>query len=271
MKLSGKIAILTGASSGIGQELLKLLLAAGVNVVAASRSMEQSGFDHRLLLKKNCDVSSSDSIDELFAFTLQKLGTPDLFIANAGFAYFEKLGDPDWEHINKIFATNVFSLCYCAQKMKSINNKDPFNFVCTASGISFISIPGYALYSSTKAAIRGFADAYRFELKKGQYFQVVFPVATRTSFFQVAGEETPVPWPVQSAEEVAESIIRGIESNRHEIYPSRLFRAMLVLNRFIPVIAPIYTRNENRKFQLWLKNRSTQAEKDQPFSPNKTA
>ncbi len=256
MKLGGKKAILTGASSGIGLELLKLLLSAGVEVVAASRSMEESSFDHALLVKKNCDVSSSASIDELFAFTLEKLGSPDLFIANAGFAYYENLGEPDWEHIYNIFATNVFSLCYCAQKMKSLKGADPFNYVCTASGMSYISIPGYALYSSTKAAIRGFADAYRFELDRGQHFQVAFPVATKTNFFQAAGEEIPLPWPVQSAEVVARAIFRGIKSDRSEIYPSKLFRTVQVLNRFIPVITPAYTRNENSKFQRWLRNKS---------------
>ncbi len=122
--------------------------------------------------------------------------------------------------------------------------------------MSYISIPGYALYSSTKAAIRGFADAYRFELSSGQHFQVAFPVATKTNFFQAAGEETPLPWPIQTAEAVAKAIFRGIESDRSEIYPSKLFRTVQVLNRFIPVITPAYTRNENSKFQRWLKNKS---------------
>ena len=257
MKLGGKKAILTGASSGIGFELLQQLLAAGVNVVAASRRMEKTDLTHNLLFKKNCDVSVKESIDELFAFSLDKLGPPDLFIANAGYAYFEKLGEPDWNHIKSIYATNVFSLCYSAQKMKSLKGADPFNYICTASGMSYISMPGYALYSSTKAAIRGFADAYRFELGRNQHFQVAFPVATKTNFFQAAGEETPVPWPVQSAEEVARAIMKGIEKDRPEIYPSKLFRAVLVLNRFIPVIAPAYTRNENRKFKAWLQNRNS--------------
>ncbi len=257
MKLGGKKAIITGASSGIGLELLKQLLAAGVNIVAASRSMEKTDLTHKLLLKKNCDVSVKESIDELFAFTLNKLGPPDLFIANAGFAYYEKLGKPDWNHINSIYATNVFSLCYSAQKMKSLKGEDPFNYVCTASGMSYISMPGYALYSSTKAAIRGFADAYRFELGCNQHFQVAFPVATKTNFFQATGEEPPVPWPIQSAEEVARAIVKGIKKDRPEIYPSKLFRAVLVFNRFVPIIVPAYTRNENRKFQFWLQNRNS--------------
>lgn len=256
MNLQNKTAILTGASSGIGLDLLNLLLQAGVTVVAASRTMEKANVDHPLLLKINCDVSSKDSLDALFAYALEQMGAIDLFIANAGFAYYEKQARPDWEKSEKIFATNVLGLFYCAQKMKAINGEAPYNFVCTASAMSFLSIPGYALYSSTKAAIRGFADAYRFELNEGQHFQVAFPVSTKTNFFQVAGDSPPVPWPTQSSGSVARAIIRGISSNHQEIFPSRLFRAIMIIDRYLPIIFPLYRHNANRNFQHWLQKQS---------------
>lgn len=252
MDLNGKRLILTGASSGIGLALLELLLESGVKVAASSRTMEKTAIDHPLLLKINCDVSSRDSLDNLFKYSLEQLGGIDLFIANAGFAYYEKQPAPDWEKSERIFATNVLGHIYCAQKMKAINGDAPYNFVCTASAMSYLSIPGYALYSSTKAAIRGFADAYRFELGKNQHFQVAFPVATDTNFFQAAGSNPPVPWPTQSPESVARSIIKGITSNRQEIFPSRLFRAIMIFDRFLPIIFPLYRLDANRNFQSWL-------------------
>lgn len=252
MKIKNSNVIITGASSGIGRELLSLLLDAGARVVAASRSMEDTTLEHENLYKKNCDVSTGEDLDQLFAFALEKLGDIDLFVANAGFAYYEKLGEPDWNHIRRIFATNTTGLFYAAQMMKKIKGARPYNFICTASAMSFLSIPGYALYSSTKAAIRGFADAYRFELDPGQFFQVAFPVATKTNFFKAAGENPPVPWPTQSARDVALAMFRGIEKNQLNIFPSGVFRLTIALNRFIPLINYLYVRRENKKLHDWL-------------------
>jgi uncharacterized protein len=252
MNIKDSNVIITGASSGIGRELLILLLDAGARVVAASRSMEDNTFEHKNLFKKNCDVSDKADLDQLFAFALEKLGDIDLFVANAGFAYYEKLGEPDWDHIRQIFATNTTGLFYAAQMMKKIKGSKPYNFICTASAMSFLSIPGYALYSSTKAAIRGFADAYRFELEQGQYFQVAFPVATKTNFFKAAGDNPPVPWPTQSARDVALAMFRGIEKNQLNIFPSGVFRLTSALNRFIPLINYIYVHRENTKLHDWL-------------------
>jgi len=235
MKIKNNKVIITGASSGIGQELLSMLLDAGARVVAASRSMEETTLEHENLFKKNCDVSTKEDLDQLFAFALDKLGDIDLFVANAGFAYYEKLGEPDWDHIRRIFATNTTGLFYAAQMMKKIKGASPYNFMCTASAMSFLAIPGYALYSSTKAAIRGFADAYRFELEPGQY-----------------GDNPPVPWPTQSARDVAKAMFRGIEKNQLNVFPSGIFRATNTLNRFIPLINYIYVHRENKKLHDWL-------------------
>jgi short-subunit dehydrogenase len=187
MELKGKRVIITGASSGIGLEIVKLLLEKDCTVVAAARQIEKAGLSGSKLYLKKCDVSKRDEIDELFSFSIEKMGGIDLFIANAGFAYYERIESPDWEHIDAIFNTNIISLVYCAEKAKKITNSDPYNFVAIARGMSLLSLPGYSLYSSTKAAIKGFADAYRFELEKGQHFQVVYPIATRTNFFRYAG------------------------------------------------------------------------------------
>lgn len=252
MIIKNSKVVITGASSGIGLELLFLLLDAGAQVVAASRTIEGTNLEHKNLYKKNSDVSVKDDLDQLFSFALEKLGDIDLFVANAGFAYYEKLGEPDWDHIRRIFETNTTGLFYAAQMMKRLKGLRPYNFICTASAMSFLPIPGYALYSSTKAAIRGFADAYRFELDQDQYFQVVYPVATKTNFFKAAGDNPPVPWPTQSASDVAIAMFRGIEKNQLSIFPSGIFRLINTLNRFIPLINYFYVRRENKKLQEWL-------------------
>lgn len=251
MDINGKCAVITGASSGIGLEILKLLLAEGCKVVACARNISKIDLKDPNLFLTQCDVSDREDLDKLFGFAGEKLGHIDLFIANAGFAYYERIGAPDWEHMRKIYDTNLLSNIYCAEKMKQLHGDEPFNFVVTASAMGLLSLPGYALYSSSKAAVRGFADAYRYELSKGQHYQVIYPIATKTKFFNRAGQGTPVPWPTQSAEAVAASVMRGIRHNRNHIYPSLTFRITEIVSRVLPFVFTAYVAVHNSKFKKW--------------------
>ena len=251
MDIDGKTIVQTGASSGIGLELLQKLAKFDCRIVAAARTIDRVDVDHDNVIKYPCDVSVSDNLDQLFEFALQELGSIDIFIANAGFAYYEEIAGPDWEHIEKIYATNVFSSCYAAQKMKQLNADRPYRVVVTASAMSFWSMPGYALYASTKAAMHGFATAYRFELGKDQKLQMVYPIATRTDFFNRAGPDTPVPWPSQSAEKVADAIMDGIARDKNAIFPSKLYSALRIANGHLPFIYPLIARFEARKLRRW--------------------
>ena len=252
MELNGKNVALTGASSGIGLELLRLLLASGCRVAACARHVDHIGIENENLFLKTCDVSKKEEIDGFFAFAEEKLGSIDLYISNAGFAYYEKLGAPDWEHAEAILHTNFTAAVYAAEKMKQLHGDAPYHFAVTASAMGLLSLPGYALYSGTKAALRGFADAYRYELEKGQHFQVIYPVATRTQFFRRAGNGTPVPWPTQEAATVAKRVLRGIRKDRDRIFPSAAFRITDAVNRVFPFVFGIYVRINNRAFRKWL-------------------
>ena len=252
MELNGKSVVITGASSGIGLEILKLLLANGCRVVACARHIENIGIENDALFLTTCDVSRKEEIDGLFDFAAEKLGAIDLYISNAGFAYYEKIAKPDWKHAEDIIHTNFVSTVYAAEKMKALHGGEPYNFAVTASAMGLLSLPGYALYSGTKAAVRGFADAYRYELEKGQHFQVIYPVATRTKFFGRAGNNTPVPWPTQEADTVAKRVIKGIRKDKNHIFPSTMFRITNAVSRVFPFVFKIYVDINDRAFRKWL-------------------
>ncbi|ACL06385.1 Short-chain dehydrogenase/reductase SDR [Desulfatibacillum aliphaticivorans] len=251
MDINGKKIILTGASSGIGLDLLQRLTRFDCKIIAVARTIEKVDFDHPNVVKFPCDISDPEKMDELFDFALEQWGNIDIYIANAGFAYYERINNPDWKHIEKIYQTNVFSSFYAAEKMKEINKDRPFRVVVTASAMSFLSLPGYSLYSSTKAAIRGFATAYRFELAKDQKLQLVFPIATRTSFFKEAGSGTPVPWPSQEPEKVSAAIVRGIQKDKDSIFPSSLFNSIRIANGYLPFLYPFIAWFEAQKLYKW--------------------
>lgn len=252
MELNGKRVVITGASSGIGLEILKLLLENGCRVVACARHIENIGIENDNLFLTTCDISKKEEIDALFDFAAEKLSEIDLYISNAGFAYYEKISKPDWKHAEEIINTNFISSVYAAEKMKELHGDEPYNFAVTASAMGLLSLPGYALYSGTKAAVRGFADAYRYELEKGQHFQVIYPIATKTKFFGRAGNNTPVPWPTQEADTVAKRVIKGIRKNKKHIFPSTTFRIINAVSRVFPFVFGIYVDINNKAFRKWL-------------------
>ena len=220
--------------------------------MACARHIENIGIKSDKLFLTTCDVSRKEEIDALFDFAVEKLGGIDLYVSNAGFAYYEKIEKPDWEHAEAILNTNFVSSVYAAEKMKDLHGGEPYNFAVTASAMGLLSLPGYALYSGTKAAVRGFADAYRYELEKEQHFQVIYPIATKTKFFGRAGNNTPVPWPTQEAETVAKRVIKGIRKDKKHIFPSTMFRITSVVSRVFPFVFKIYVDINNRAFCKWL-------------------
>ncbi len=224
MDLAGKNVVLTGASKGIGRELLHLLLDEGANVLGVSRSIEKdSTLSHERLKVKNADLSRPEEVDAVFAHAIATFGRIDVFVANAGFTYYELLERADWEHIRSIMDVNATSVIYSAVKMRELYPSAPFVFMATLSAVSFLSLPGYGLYSATKAALRGFFDAFEHELSANQKLLRVYPVSTETAFFEEANQKNPPP-PVQPASHVAEKMLVGLKKEKTHIYPSRLFK-----------------------------------------------
>jgi short-subunit dehydrogenase len=247
MKIQGARCVITGASSGIGREVSLRLLEQGAKVMGVARSFpDESKLHHPLFHEYACDVSEPEKVDQLFAHALGVMGGIDLFFANAGFAYHEPLGPPDWGHIEAIYRVNVFSVIYSLEKMRALKNEDGFFFLATASGISFVPIPNFALYGSTKAALHTFFESMAYETPKHQVLSVVYPIATKTRFFQKANRPS-MPWPRQDVKVVADAIIRGIQKDRRSIHPSWLFRIGQVVFALFPWGKKIYAY-ANRAF-----------------------
>lgn len=252
MNLFNKNVVITGANSGIGLEIVKILIDYKCHIIVGDISLKNQ-IQSDLVSYFKCDLSNKEEIDQLFEYAISKFNKIDLFISNAGFAYYEKINSADWEHISKIFDVNTKASIYMALKMSELFSKEEYNFVVTDSAMGLLAIPGYSLYSGSKFALKGFSDAYRYELNKNQNYQVVYPIATKTNFFKTAGKNIPVAYPTQTANKVAKKVIKGIKKNKKNIYPSGLFRTIQILNRIFPFIFPIYCKINDKKFKKWLK------------------
>ncbi|WP_347460416.1 SDR family NAD(P)-dependent oxidoreductase [Clostridium sp. DMHC 10] len=141
MNLNGKRIIITGASSGIGLELLKMLSKYDASIIAVGRNVENIPVINSKIIPYKCDVSKKENIDELFDFTLEKMKGIDIFVANAGFAYCEEINKADWNHAEKIFNTNVISPIYSFEKMKELNRGKRYTVAITCSAVSNVPLP----------------------------------------------------------------------------------------------------------------------------------
>ena len=240
MDLDSKRLVLTGASSGIGWALLRQLSRLPVQVVAVAREgtrlrevVDAAGATQARILPFPCDLARQEEVDRLFAYAVDQMGGIDVFFANAGFAYWERIGAPDWERIESIFQTNVYSPIYAAQKMEALFPGADYRVVITSSILGRIGLEGYGLYAATKAALDRFAEVYRLERGQRGQLVLVYPLAVRNGFFQAAGG-APVPWLSQSPEAAAWAMLRGIKKDRETIYTSWILRPMLLFNHLLP-------------------------------------
>ena len=248
-----KKIVLTGASSGIGFEVLRLLAKDGTNtILAVSRHAEQ-------LLKTyadnvipfNMDISSAAGVDAVFEKANEVFGGEkiDIFYANAGFPYYEEYNYEDWDRIKAMFDTNTLSPMYTYSKyMHHLNGRDGI-LAITVSAIGQLAMPGFAVYSASKFGLQGFQQAIRLEAPKNMQITCLYPVATNTNFFRVANPvEFEKPFPVQQPDVVARKMVAGIESGKKFVSPSPLFGLSKVLMGVCPPVRTVYWGLETAKF-----------------------
>lgn len=240
LDLTDKRIVLTGAASGIGKALLARLSAHSCQILAIDRDEIPGIQGQAQVYTMNVDLTLPNSIEQVFARAQADMGSIDVFIANAGFAYYGLADSSDWDQIERIYRVNVFSPLVSLAKMRQMNPVKPYAVVITASAIARLPVPGYAHYSATKAALMAFESAYRYEKPGNEHLMVVYPIATRTAFFRNAHNQTPVLRPNQSAEWVAKRIYDGLVHRKTQVNPSTPYMIFSAVNRVLPILGRIY-------------------------------
>ncbi len=250
--ITDKNIVLTGASSGIGLEVLKILAKGGGNrVLAVSRRAEAllSTFADNVI-PMNADVGSKEGVDAIFERAAEVFGGEkiDIFYANAGFPYYEEFNYENWDRVKRMFDVNTLSPIYTYAKY--IHHLDGRKGVLaiTVSAIGQMAMPGYAIYSASKFGLQGFQQAIRLEKPENLQITTLYPVATDTNFFRVAN---PVPFekpfPVQQPDVVAKKMVAGIESGKKFVSPNPLFAVSKVLMGVCPPVRTVYWSLEKAK------------------------
>lgn len=258
--INGKNIVLTGANSGIGFETLKLLAAGeGNRILAVDKNTDKlEGFAQNVEVMK-ADVGSKEAVDAIFARAVELFGFIDIFYANAGFPYYEVFDYSDWDRVNVMFDTNVFSPVYSYNRYREHLDGKKGIFAITVSAIGQMAMPGFAIYSASKFAVEGFQQALRLELPDNIQLTCLYPVATDTNFFKTANSrEFEKPFPLQKADHVAKAMVRGIEKGKKSVSPSKLFGLAKLLMKFFPFIRNIYWAMEKAKLNRFIESGKSQ-------------
>jgi NAD(P)-dependent dehydrogenase (short-subunit alcohol dehydrogenase family) len=166
-KLRGKVAVITGGTTGIGLASAKLFVEEGAHVFITGR--RQKELDEAVkAIGSNVtgvqgDVAKLADLDRLYQ-AVEKKGRIDIVFANAGFGEFASLGSITEEHFDKLFNVNVKGALFTVQKALPLLN-DGGSIILTGSVGSVKGTPAFWVYGATKAAIRNFVRAWTVELK----------------------------------------------------------------------------------------------------------
>lgn len=183
-QLDGKIALVTGGTSGIGLATAQVLAAQGAQVFITGR--RQAELDAAVdtigaaATGIRADASKLAELDAVYAQIAKQAGRLDILFANAGGGDMQPLGAISEEHFDRIFGTNVRGMVFTVQKALPLL-VDGASIILTGSTTSVKGTASFSVYSASKAAVRNFARSWALDLKdRGIRVNVVSPGPVRT-------------------------------------------------------------------------------------------
>ena len=197
--LQDKVAIVTGASRGIGAGIAKAIAQAGASVVINYTS-NRSAADHVVSEIKNlggsaisvhADVSNSIEVKALFDAMITHFGKVDILINNAGTAIFKAIQDTSDEELDRIFAINVKGTFCCLREAATRLSNDG-RIINISSSVTRLILPTYGAYAATKGAVEQLTRVFAKEMgSRGITVNSISPGPTNTELFlEGKSEET---------------------------------------------------------------------------------
>jgi len=219
-KLQGKVAIITGGTTGIGLASAKLFVKEGAYVFITGR--RQKELDEAVKAIGNNvtgvqgDVAKLANLDRLYE-TVGKKGRLDIVFANAGFGEFAPLGKITERPFDSLFNTNVKGVLFTVQKSLPLLN-DGGSIILTGSVAGSKGTPAFGTYGATKAAVRNFVRAWTVELKDRRI---------RSNVLSPGPTETPAigQQPADAMARILSTIPMGRMGEAAEIAKAALFLA----------------------------------------------
>ncbi len=261
-RLAGRVAAITGASSGIGAALAEALARRGVAVALAARrgdrlqavaaAIEAAG---GRALAVAADVTREDDVRTFVMRTLTMFGRLDVMVANAGSGFYGTLDETSPEVMARLMDVNFMGTFHAARAaLPHFEQQGRGHLVIVSSIQGRRAIALSSAYASTKFAQAGLAEALRVEYAgTGVHVTSVFPVSTRTEFRDAIRRDHGLVveghGPSQTPSAVAEAIVGILERPRPELYPYWPAKWLPVVSAVAPALADRLMRRFGRRRQ----------------------
>jgi len=248
MELAGKVAVVTGASMGIGEAIAKAFADQGAKVVLLSRDAGRAeaargrvGQTDRTLAL-SCDVRNREEIDRVISLTLHHYSRIDVWVNNAGHGLRDSVAQMDPAAFHDMFDTNFFGTVAAMQAVVPVMRQQGGGTIINISSVAgHIPIPFSGAYSATKFAMNAIGKAAGVELAgTGIHVLTVCPGYVRTDFSvnAIKGREVKnVRPPSQrgiSAERVARATLQGYRKQKREVVVPWTMHPMIKLYQLFP-------------------------------------
>jgi short-subunit dehydrogenase len=259
LKLDGKVVLVAGASSGIGAGCALELARRGARVVLAARrahrleevaaAIRGAGGPEPVVLA--ADLTEPKQVADLMSSVEERLGGLDALLYCAGVGQWMPLLQTSLDQARRIVEVNLMGAIGCIQAAAPRMRQRGGMIVLVSSVAGLRGMPGSAVYSASKAAYEGLADALSIELAEdGIRLLTVYPSLTRTEFFDhlAAGAAPSLEgkW-AMSAEEAAAHIVRAMERGRRRAILSAKGRIIVALARIAPWLLDALERRRWRR------------------------
>ena len=250
--MSKPVAVITGASSGIGRACAEVFAQRGYTVVISARSqdkLEQVASDlsskGNTILAIVADVSKEADCRHLMEETLRHYQRIDVLINNAGLSMRALFETAELSVLHRLMDTNFWGTVYCTKYALPALLQQKGSVVGISSIAGKKGLPGRTGYSASKFAMEGFLETLRTEnLMKGLHVLVACPGFTATDIRNTAlsadgsaqGESPRDEKAMMSANEVAQHIFKAVQHRKRDLILTRQGKLTVLLNKFIPGI-----------------------------------
>ena len=241
-----KTALITGASSGIGEELASIFANHKINLVLAARSKDALENIAQKLIKDYGitvqvvvgDLSQTEGVQSLYAYCIQHSIAIDYLVNNAGFGAGGDFEKGDWQQYAQMIDLNMKSLTHlCHLFLPQMLARQSGKILNIASIAAFMPGPGMNVYFATKAYVLHFSEALHVELKgSGVSVTALCPGPTATAFFENANMNTAklVKMGLQSVQEVANYGFKSMMNNKRVAIPGFKNKLMMFVSKISP-------------------------------------
>jgi len=251
-----RVILVTGASSGIGREIAKLLVKQGDFPILVARKREPlESFEKEWnpCATYVCDVNEQSQVERLVKEIMERYGKIDVLVNNAGVGHFGGALDLSVEEYERIMNTNYLgAVRFALQVIPHMIKRGRGTIINMASLAGLTGIPNLAAYSASKFALIGFSEALRLEFSPRIRIGVLCPGPVKTPFFGNLVPERQFPPLIarhmMDAESVAKEAVRLIDKPTFKIVPWTLKWA-LALRRFLP---NVYLWTTGKVYRSWM-------------------